>query len=379
MNRLVFSSRFAAACAVFALAVMTAPDARAAQFGSYRGGGNPTGVAEFERWTGTDVGWALDFLPSSSWTAIESPQWFARAWAPSRYRTVYSIPLIPDTGGTLADGASGTYDTHFATLAQALVEHGEADAVLRLGWEFNGGWYRWSAASDPAAFAAYWRRIVTTMRSVPGAAFQFDWSPVLGTGAVPAERAYPGDAYVDYIGLDAYDQDWYPGWQQPVQRWQNLLTQPHGLRWHRDFAAAHGKPMTFPEWGLAIRPDGHGGGDDPYFIQKMHDWIAANNVAYALYFEFDAPDGSHRLMTGSFPQAAAKFRELFGPRSSVTTPKPGATPPPKPGAESPRSNGEVTNSRGNAIKWAARIVRRKWPRYVLKRALSGFSYAVRGQ
>jgi Glycosyl hydrolase family 26 len=297
------------------------------KLGVYRGSANPGGVGEFAAWSGSDVRWALDFLASGTWSDIESPTWWTDGWAGSPYRTVYSIPLLPGTGGTLAQGASGAHNEHFAKLGRTLVAGGEADAILRLGWEFNGGWFRWSANGDPASFAAYWRQIVDTMRAVPGQRFQFDWSPVLGQGAVAPDRAYPGDAYVDYIGLDVYDQDWFPGWSDPAQRWQNLLTQPFGLRWHRDFAAAHGKPMTFPEWGLMTRADGHGGGDNPYFIERMHDWIASNNVAYALYFEFDAPDGAHRLMNGQFPRSAARFLQLFGAPLAAPQPPPPSPPP----------------------------------------------------
>ena len=45
--------------------------------------------------------------------------------------------------------------------------------------------------------------------------------------------------------------------------------------------------MSFPEWGLQWRCDGHGGGDDPYFVQHFHDWIAAHDVAYEAYFNVD--------------------------------------------------------------------------------------------
>src|SRR3954454_13916600 len=76
--------------------------------------------------------------------------------------------------------------------------------------------------------------------------------------------------------------------------------------------------MSFSEWGLAIRSDGHGGGDDPYFIQKMHDWISSNNVAYAVYFEYDAPDGQHKLTDPEFPKGAAAFTQLFGGSQTAT-------------------------------------------------------------
>ena len=75
---------------------------------------------------------------------------------------------------------------------------------------------------------------------------------------------------------------------------------PFGLEWHRDFAAQHGKRMSYPEWGV-----GHFG-DNPYFIQQMHDWFVENqdNIAYAAYFNVDGLWPT-QIDTGQFPQ----FRE----------------------------------------------------------------------
>jgi hypothetical protein len=281
-------------------------------YGVYRGPVDPARVADFEGWLERDVGWTLDFLSAPDWYSIENPSWLIREWSQSPYRVVYSIPLLPDSGGTLQEGARGAYNVHFRRLAETLVAHGEGDAVLRLGWEFNGDWMRWSARSDPGAYAAYWRQVVQTMRAVAGGRFEFDWCPNLGHfGAT--EAAYPGDAYVDYIGMDVYDTWWNEAERTDVgRRWQNMLTMPGGLRWHREFARAHDKPMTFPEWGLWIRPDGHGGGDNPYFVEKMHEWIGQNEVAYHMYFDDDLFDGEHRLDSGRFPRSRVAFLRLFG-------------------------------------------------------------------
>lgn len=328
------------------LALGAAPAAAATSpLGVYVGAADPGGVRDFDNWLGRPVTWAMDFFAGDSWQSIEAPNWWVDAWKNTPYRMVYSVPILPDGAGSLQQGATGAYDDHFRKLAQLLVDKGQGDAVLRLGWEFNGNWFRWSAVNDPQAFVGYWREIVTTMRSVPGANFGFDWCPNGGPSNMPADKAYPGDAYVDYVGMDFYDAGWADGWQDPQKRWASNLTQPFGLQWQRDFAAAHGKPMTYGEWGLWVRSDGHGGGDDPYFIQKMHDWIAANDVVYAIYFEHEGGDGAHILENGQFPKAAAKFLELFGPNApapapSETAPAPApapseTTPAPAPSSSEP--------------------------------------------
>ena len=321
-----------AVVALFATALSWTPMPAGAQeagpgLGVYRGAGAPREVEAFGTWLGRSPGYTLDYFPADTWETISNPLWSVRRWAGSPYHVIYSVPLLPDTGGTNAEGATGAYDSHFMKLAALLVAYGEGDATLRLGWEFNGAWYRWSAQSDPATFVAYWRRVVDAMRSVPGADFRFDWSVVLGTTQFPLEQAYPGDAYVDVIAADLYDQSWYEeDWGNPVGRWQRMLDQTHGLNWMRSFAAAHGKPMGFPEWGLSQRLDSRGGGDSPYFIERMHEWFVTNNVVYQVYQDFDsAADQRYALTTGIFPLAALRYVQLFGPLAETP---PGESPTP---------------------------------------------------
>jgi hypothetical protein len=314
------------------LSIGAAPAAAAGSpLGVYVGAAKPSRVSDFNQWLGRDVTWAMDYFSGESWETIESPEWWIDSWANTPYKMIWSIPMLPDNAGTLAEGATGAYNEHFRKLAQLLVEKGEGDSVLRIGWEMNGNWFRWAASKNPTAFVDYWREIVKTMRSVPGANFKFDWCPNGGPTDMPADRVYPGDAWVDYIGQDTYDA-WWGGEPDAAKRWSGNMSQPYGLQWQRDFAKAHGKPMTFAEWGLWLRDDGNGGGDAPYYIQKMHDWINDNNVAFAIYFEYDGPDGDHRLSNNQFPKSAAKFVDLFGPSAPAPAPSPSNTPAPTPTA-----------------------------------------------
>lgn len=291
---------------------IAAPSAGAADLGVYAGAANPAGVNAWGDWLDRQPTYAIDFLASNTWNEISDPIWWLHGWQGSGHHVVYSVPMVPSDGSTLAAGATGAYDHHFTRLAQNLVAYGFDNATIRLGWEFNGDWFAWTASADSAAFVTYWQRIVTAMRAVDGAGFRFDWNPIAG-GNFPVEAAYPGDEWVDVIGLDVYDQGWWAGWQDPVQRWNELLTQPYGLQWHRDFALAHGKPISFPEFGLSDSPAHHGGGDAPYFVEQMYDWIGLNKdiVEYYAYFEFAGPIGNSALMSESFPVASARFQELF--------------------------------------------------------------------
>ena len=282
--------------------------------GVYRGAAATEKIVRYEGWLRRPVGWALDFEPIEDWHRVESPDWQLRRWRQSQFRLVLSIPMLPTAGGTLAAGATGAYNDHFRRLAQALVRNALGGAVLRLGWEFNGAWSKWSAGQSPADFVAYWRQIVTTMRAV-APKLRFDWCPTIGRGVLPTEEAWPGSDYVDFVGSDVYDQAWGEGGgniADPVERWNHLVTQPYGLNWLAEFAAAHGKRVTIPEWGLIKRSDGHGGSDNPYFVQQMHRWILNHDVAYAIYFQFDTSEGASRLTADAFPNATKVFLRLFG-------------------------------------------------------------------
>jgi hypothetical protein len=233
--------------------------------------------------------------------------------------------LPEDPADTIQRGATGEYNKYFAELAQRLVDAGQDDAILRVGWEFNLDGSRWGT-DDEAAFIAYWREIVTTMRAQPGQHFQFDWNPNNGDSKYDAVDYYPGSDVVDYIGLDAYDVSWagdaypYPDDCDETCRtarqkaaWDSsIYGGERGLKFWSEFAAKQGKPMSLPEWGLWQREDQHGGGDNPDYLRRMNDFIAdpANRVAYQAYFEYDGPDGPHRLMT-TFQQTGELFRSLF--------------------------------------------------------------------
>jgi hypothetical protein len=274
--------------------------------GAYVGAGAPGALAAFGRWRGRPADFAVDFLPSQSWSVLDSPTWELGEWRAARTPLVIAVPMLTDDSSTtLRAGARGVYDSHFRRLAWTLVHYGYGSASLRVGWEMNGSWFRWSAFHDPSAWVTYYRRIVTVMRSVPGQSFRFDWNLNLGSGSVRPARIYPGNAYVSYIGVDAYDWYWRHCASTPAHRWSWIVSQPYGLNWIVSFAAAHGKPITVPEWALASRAaPACGGGDDSYYITAMLKWFRTHHVAYESYFNWE----SHKISGSAYPAAAAAYR-----------------------------------------------------------------------
>jgi len=296
------------------------------QQGAYVASANPSGMAAFAAETGTSPTVATDYLPGNAgWSGMDgsggSLGWLLGAWQGSAYTLSLGVPIIPTTSsgaavGTLAQGASGAFNLYYVTLAQSLVNAGQSDAYLRLGWEFDGSWMPWEATtpSAEASFASYFEQIVTAMRAVPGENFRFVWNPdaeAFTQSGYSVAAAYPGNAYVDVIGLDSYDQTWASP-QTPANAWSS--TALPSLTDAQEFASSHGKPLALTEWGLAIRSDGHGLGDDPDYIDQMVSWMdnPSNDVTYETYFD-DNSGGVNSLLTGgSFPQSLAAFTADLG-------------------------------------------------------------------
>jgi Glycosyl hydrolase family 26 len=304
------------------------------QSGVYVGGCNTTAINQFKTWRNAPSERGMVFL-GATWSAIQNPTSAASCFKSIGVPVTFSVPMIPSSGASISSGAGGSYDAYWKKLGQNLVSAGQANADLRIGWEMNGGWFNWSAKSNPTAWKNYWIHIVKAMRTASGQHFTFDWSPGNGQ-SFAVENAYPGDAYVDYIGQSLYDED-YSSKSQTV-RWNALLNGSHGLAWQASFAAAHGKKLAYPEWALATPSSfsGHGGGDDSYFVQQFYNFLKSHNVAYETYFDSDHSPNVHKLnsgtsTSGNFKNAGATYRSLFGgaagnvPGSGTSTST--ATPP----------------------------------------------------
>jgi hypothetical protein len=299
------------------------------QQGVYVGPADVAGVKFFAAKTGTNVTIASDYLPGNAgWTGMDgangSLNWITGAWKNSGYTLSLGVPIIPSNSsgqpqGSLALGASGAYDGYFTTLANTLIASGERSAYLRLGWEFDGNWYAWQAQSSTAEsqYASYFRQIVTTMRAVPGAEFKFVWNPdasvfVSKTSLVKA--AYPGNAYVDIVGLDLYDMNW-GGPETPQSAWTNTYLPQ--LTAAASFAHSQNKPIAICEWGTLV-PGEHGLGDDPLYVNDMIKWMQnpSHNVAYESYFNSNTLTSSagvdQNLTGGNFPNSQATFTSDLG-------------------------------------------------------------------
>ncbi|MER7574369.1 glycosyl hydrolase [Streptomyces sp. NPDC126514] len=282
-------------------------------------------IAELSRWLGgADLRVGHTYLPGDRWSNIAGAPTFLEAWADWRRERdnrmfVLNVPMQERNEEGVSDaevrmllrkGAAGAFDDHYRRLAQRLVDLKIPDTVIVLGWEMNGTTYTHRCGPDPEAWKKYWNRIVTTMRAVPGQKFRFDFTPTRGRDAVPWTECYPGDDTVDVIGMDAYDMPRGMSFDEQVR-------EPYGLQAHVDFAKSHGKPISYPEWGLFRN------GDNPEYMRRMLAWMDQHKPLYNTLTDY-CPHGVWQCDDN--PESAEIYRSVLSGRPGVPQPTPEPTP-----------------------------------------------------
>lgn len=111
--------------------------------------------------------------------------------------------------GTLGDVVHGEVDAYLDTSIAAIKAWG-GPVTIRLAHELNGNWTSYGTAKESAqSFIDGWQYIVKRFRDAGVSNVQWCWSATAwgrhASGPVVDPTAYyPGDAYVDVIGLDGY-------------------------------------------------------------------------------------------------------------------------------------------------------------------------------
>jgi hypothetical protein len=92
--------------------------------------------------------------------------------------------------------------------------------MLRFAHEMNGNWYPWCEAvngNQPGDYIRAWQHVHGLFTAAGASNVNWVWVPN-GGGYIDPSLLYPGEAFVDTVGLDAYNwgttQAW-SSWQLP--------------------------------------------------------------------------------------------------------------------------------------------------------------------
>lgn len=287
--------------------------------GVFTGNGQAAARSAFETWRNRPVDAAMYFPGRATWPEMAWLNDELNAFAGYR---IIALPTQPTTANNSAT-AAGTNDTWWKNYGISLVNKGWNDGrtILRLNWEANltGNPYAFNKP-DAATFVNAIKKVVAAvLTTAPKTLFSVcvNKSNVI-TGIDAINHIYtPLKDTIDLVSLDWYDHG-------PAQTTQTLFDQaanqvPGGnnlAAWCR----ANGKKMWLEEWGPS-RGDAAagwpGGGDNPFFIQAMWNWINANLDVLAgetTYNDDGAPAMlKHKVYPSTDnPNASAKYKSLWG-------------------------------------------------------------------
>jgi Glycosyl hydrolase family 26 len=275
---------------------------------------NPSVAAAFGAWRGHPLNVVDDWSNRATWQDIVNPTWLYQKWAGSPYTMSFGVAMLPSSvpGVSLEACAAGSYNSYWKQFGSVISSYGLGNSIIRLGWEFNGNWYPWTA-TNPTTWVKCWQQIVTAARST-APNLQWNWNVNRGVSAGLADptQAYPGNAYVDMIGVDSYD--WWPA-ATTASGWNQQLNQPQGLNYWLSFAEAHGKKLAVPEWGSVSTSNSSGaGGDDPAYVGDMKSFFTTNasNLAYEANLQgIPSSTGGSYWPATTMTKTAAAYQAAF--------------------------------------------------------------------
>lgn len=110
----------------------------------------------------------------------------------------------------LSQLTDGKYDAYITKFAQAAAAQ-QWPVAIRFAHEMNGDWYPWCEnlnGNAGGSYVAAWKHVHDIFSRVGANNVIWIWAPNILRGAqsrLSLSELYPGDAYVDWIGLSAYD------------------------------------------------------------------------------------------------------------------------------------------------------------------------------
>ncbi|WP_173076959.1 glycoside hydrolase family 26 protein [Phytohabitans rumicis] len=136
---------------------------------------------------------------------------FDDAFAISEARKAYEYGALPvirwePFKPTLVDIAAGKQDHYILTFAES-IRTLNLPVVLTFAHEMNGDWYSWGRQNNsPADFVAAWRHIHGLFARAAVKNVIWAWTPnvINPMPNVKLKPYYPGDQYVDWVGMDGY-------------------------------------------------------------------------------------------------------------------------------------------------------------------------------
>lgn len=206
-------------------------------------------------------------------------------WEPWDY-TQPELNVVP-----LTDILDGEWDWLIGETASICADFAKP-VLLRFAHEFNGHWYPWSG-HPPEVYARAFRYIVELFRRHDADQVRFVWCPNAASGNPRWDPYYPGDEWVDLLGIDGYNWPLEDEWRQPQEIFAD------SVRVLRELAP--GKPILICETGT---PEGPGLQDKATWIRELFAFARDRELHGIVWFDAEK---EYPWQLNSSPQARRAF------------------------------------------------------------------------
>jgi hypothetical protein len=221
---------------------------------------------------------------------------------------VGAMPLVTwelwegeESAVSLWDVAGGGQDSYISAAARQAAAWGQP-LFVRFGHEMNGNWYPWGTVgyNTPVAFKSAWKHIVEIFRREGATNVRWVWTPYVAGGNFPFKRYYPGNSWVDWVGLDGFN------WGDRFTSFAELFEESY-----RMLARMTSKPMMIAETGSIET-----GGSKAEWIRRALTRALPRmpHVRALLWWSDSHPDGADLRIDSSAAALSALATGLQGRR-----------------------------------------------------------------
>jgi beta-mannanase len=222
---------------------------------------------------------------------------------------------VPQPRFSLASIIDGSHDPYIDDFARSVQAHPHR-VVIRFMHEMNGFWYPWaseSGSATPREYVRAWRHVHHRFARLDVSNVRWMWAPnAVYPGAGDLRRLYPGDAYVDRVGISAYN------WG--ARRHDGNLTQWQGFRSLFEPTIAEVRRFTDKPVWVAETGSTNSGGRKASWITNMFSQLRdMPEVAGVMWF--DIRDAQHRAdwRIETEPDAVQAWTSGFLARRSINS------------------------------------------------------------
>ena len=205
---------------------------------------------------------------------------------------------------------NGEYDLFLTDYAKSVADFGHP-VLFRLGNEMNADWCSYSAYStskDTTIFTEFYRYIYGIFeRAGADANTIWVWNP--NGGSFPDFKwndelmYYPGDGYVDIVGMTKYNTGTY--YSSVGERWKEFNTLYDGL--YQRYANIYGQPLMITEFACASM----GGNKEKWVSEMFEDIKKFDRIKIAIWWNNRDYDSDGKVSRSYVLDETPELMEIF--------------------------------------------------------------------